>query len=282
MHTVATKSAAAQGNDVAYGCYGWLFYKPELDYVLDTIPASNVDKIAAFSRTLQQHGITLFVVPLPNKIEVYPDKFSIIPAPEPEQKQRNSFFHALDSAGVNIIDVLPEMKKARHTCRVFDPYETHWTPDGIEAAADVIAKRIDTALSSRNIMRNTHYTVCDTILSTWGDLLNKLKGDNPPTLYYLHVNRVKCPDGELFTDDKQSKVMILGDSFVDRCRWWNSNLGAQIAHRISYPTRTYCSLMANYAGPAMYDHLPRIFPQKGIVIWAFTSRVLRNELKNKL
>ena len=69
--------------------------------------------------------------------------------------------------------------------------------------------------------------------------------------------------------------MILGDSFVDRARWWSAHLGAQLARRINHPTRTYCSLLANTDGPCMYQHMPALFPKKGIVIWAFCSRVLR-------
>ena len=111
-----------------------------------------------------------------------------------------------------------------------------------------------------------------------GDVLGKFIGVEKSSWYPVLVHEVFDSLGQPFEDDRKSRVMVLGDSFVDRGSWWHAHLGAHLARSIGYPTRTLFSLQANYRGPCMYDLKPRSFPRRGIVIWAFTSRILRTRL----
>jgi hypothetical protein len=122
------------------------------------------------------------------------------------------------------------------------------------------------------------YGVRDTVLRAYGDLQERLRPQGPLVACALHVRQVLCADGSLFHDDAKSEVMILGDSFVDQCRTWDSSLGAQLARYIGRPTHTYFSLLSNTEGPCMYSRKPAAFPKGGIVIWAFSSRVLRSRM----
>jgi hypothetical protein len=265
-------------NKVITGREGWLFWQPELEYVIDPLPPDNVKSIVEFDSTLRTHGMALFVVPIPNKIDIYPEKLTLLPAPHPVKKARLELIRQLELAGVRVIDLVPAFEAAKKRCRVFDAFETHWTAAGIEVAAGVIAQRIDSALRSRGISQSEVYSVCDTVLYTHGDLLDKIHGDEKYTWYPFQVKRVLCADGSLFGDDRKSEILILGDSFVDHGRWWNANLSAQLSRLLRHPCRTYFSLLANTEGPCMYQHKPSVFPENGIVIWAFTSRVLQYHL----
>jgi hypothetical protein len=265
---------------VSSGRGGWLFFQPELEYMDDSLQSVNIQSIAAFNDTLAKIGISLFAVPIPNKIEIYPDKFSFIPAPHPVKKGRDEFIRNLENAGVRVIDLVPAFQQARDSCDVFRRFETHWTPRGIEIAARLIAQRIDSAISAHGLARDARCIIRDTVIHEYGDLYLKkrLKWWYKPDT--IPVNQVLYPDGTAFEDDKQSKLLILGDSYVDYDRWWKTKLGAQIARFTKVPTRTYFTIMANWNGPCMYQHKPSAFPRNGIVVWAFTSRVLRTAMCN--
>jgi hypothetical protein len=272
---VMLKNRFCMHKQIVAGWSGWLFFEPELTYVTNPLPPENVQRIIAFDRILRQQGITLFVVPIPNKIDVYPEKFTLLPAPHPVKKERTEMLKQLENAGVRVVDIVPAFEREKAFNQLFDPYETHWTALGIEIAAQTIAQRMDSALSARSLSRDTRYGASDTILQTRGDLLEKLHENRPTTWYPFPVKRVLNPDGSPYTDDRASEILILGDSFVNHGKWWNAHLGAQLARLLGHPTRTYFSLLANTEGPCMYKIQPGVFPHNGIVIWAFTSRVLQ-------
>jgi len=263
---------------IVKGWSGWLFFEPELTYVTGELPRENARRIVEFDRMLREQGMILYVAPIPNKIDIYPEKFTVLPVPYPVKKEKADFVRLLESQGVRVVDLEPAFKKAKAFGQLFDPYETHWTALGIEVAARVIAGRLDSVLAAKGVSRNIRYTGRDTILKTSGDLFDKLNGNRFSTWYPFPVTRVLRPDDSLFVDERNADIMILGDSFVNHGKWWNAHLGAQIARFLGCPTRTYFSLLANTEGPRMYRLKPSVFPRSGIVIWAFSSRVLQYQL----
>lgn|GEM_PF-1252891 len=276
---VAFKSAHDAYNKVVPGKDGWLFLQPELDYVVHPLPRDNIRLIAAFSRTLAEHGMTLYVAPLPNKIDVYPERLTSMTAPHPVSKCREEFLADLRRVGVRVIDVLPALVNAKATRPVFDPYESHWTSGGIVAAAEIIAQTIAPDLTTLRVSHNVRYTVHDTVLTGCADLPARFKDAGKAFWYLTPVKQVWNPDGHLYADDNKSEILILGDSFVDHGRWWSAHLGAQIARLIGHPTRTYSSILANTEGPSLYNRLPSLFPKNGVVIWAFASRILQYRMR---
>jgi hypothetical protein len=280
-HVVSFKIAHKARHKVVPGTNGWLFLQPELEYVVHPLPKDNIRLIAAFSRILAGHGMTLYVAPLPNKIDVYPESLTLFAASNPVSRGRSELLEGLRQAGVRVIDVLPAMVNEKASRPVFDPYESHWTSEGIVAAAGAIAHAIDSGLTAHGVSRTTRYTVRDTVLQGCADLPERYKGDGAPFWYPTPVKQVLDTGGNFYTDDKTSDILILGDSFVDHGRSWGMHLGAQLARFIGHPTRTYCSLLANTEGPSMYNRVKSIFPENGIVIWAFASRVLQYHMCTK-
>ncbi len=280
-YAVLLKNEYTVKNKVIKGQDGWLFFEPDLDYILDTLPGANVQSICEFNQLLRKRGISLYVLPIPSKIEIYPEKFVPLPALYPVKAERDTLIGELRSAGVRVIDVVPEFIDKKDTCRIFDANDSHWTPEGIELAAQIIAEQIDSSLQSLRIpKRKTRYVLRDTTFLARGDILGRYTGKERLAWYPIEVRQVLDQGGHYYRDDKKSRIMILGDSFVDRGSWWNAHLGAHLARIIGYPTKTYFSLRANTNGPCMYAAKPGAFPKNGIVIWAFTSRVLRNHLCN--
>jgi hypothetical protein len=277
---VSVRTAIGMKNKIVAGKDGWLFYEPELTYATRPLPAENVERIAFFDRTLREHGMILFVVPIPNKIDIYPEKFTDIPAPSPVKAARREIVSGLEKAGVRVIDLVPPFMEAKKNgTPVFDAFESHWTALGMEVAGRCIAGRVAPAAFALRGGPPVLYGVNDTILKGRGDLLGRICGNERWTWYPLPVRRVLCPDGSLYSDDRTSKIMVLGDSYVNHGKWWNAHLGAQIARFLGTPTRTYFSLLANTEGPCMYRLKPRMFPGSGgVVIWAFSSRVLQYHL----
>jgi hypothetical protein len=266
-------------NKVVAGNNGWLFYEPELTYIQKPLPRENIESIITFDRTLKEHGIALFVVPVPNKIDIYPERFSAFPASHQVKPERRELLQELEKAGVRVVDLVPAFTEAKAAgCQVFHPFESHWTSLGMEIAGRAIAERVVPLLAEYDVGPNVSYSADDTVLKGKGDLIERVCKDERQIWYSLPVHRVVCPDGSLYADDKTSKILILGDSFVNHGKWWNAHIGAQIARFLGKPTRTYFSLLANTEGPCMYRLKPKVFPERGIVIWIFTSRVLQYKL----
>jgi hypothetical protein len=276
---VMSRYLFASKNRVVTGRDGWLFYTPELAYVLRSIPKSNFEHILGFDAAMRRLGTTLVVVPVPNKIDVYADRLTRVKPPFPVKKSRADLIDRLRKAGVCVVDLVPEYKRIRDSRPMFDPFQTHWTSDGIDVAARTVASAIDSIMAAKGIVRTTQYQVRDSEVMTFGDLRNRLcKNPKNSPVYAALVHRVYCADSTPYHDEKASRILVLGDSFTDHFRWWNAHFSAQLSRYIDTPVRTWCSLLANTDGPCMYDRRPGAFPHNGVVIWVFTSRVLRHEL----
>jgi hypothetical protein len=117
---VSIRSCIGMKNKVVAGNNGWLFYEPELTYIQKPLPRENIESIITFDRTLKEHGIALFVVPVPNKIDIYPERFSAFPASHQVKPERRELLQELEKAGVRVVDLVPaftEAKAARYFTR---------------------------------------------------------------------------------------------------------------------------------------------------------------------
>jgi hypothetical protein len=277
---VSLRTKIGMKNKIVAGNDGWLFYEPELTYIVQPLPHENVARIVKFDRTLREHGLSLFVVPVPNKIDIYPEKFTSFPASHPVKIARSEMLRELEKAGVRVIDLVPAFEEAKtRATMVFDQFESHWTALGMEVAGKTIAQQVRSLLDSLHIEHRVFYTANDTVLKAKSDLIGRICDNEKRQWYSLPVKQVFCADGSLYTDDRKSNILILGDSYVNHGKWWNAHVGAQIARHLGSPTRTYFSLLANTEGPCMYSLKPKMFPaDNGVVIWIFSSRVLQYHL----
>ena len=140
-----------ENSSVVEGIDGWLFLKEELAHIGlgrfwggDTGP---LPAILAYNKQLAERGITLYLMPVPPKGLVYPDKLGFEMAGDVSAEQSvmyEEFFTLLRDGGVEVIDLLPFLIASRKRNDVYCRTDTHFSPEGInlfaEAAAEVIKR----------------------------------------------------------------------------------------------------------------------------------------------
>ncbi|MFT7670815.1 MAG: hypothetical protein ACI8X5_003528 [Planctomycetota bacterium] len=113
----------------------------------DQLPAL----LCAYSKALKEMGVELLVVPIPLRLQVYPEHLTGVPA----QKDFAGYdagmaptLQFLAESGVEVLDLLPVFAAQRyseskeHDARLYFDFDVHWTPRGCLLAAEEIARRI--------------------------------------------------------------------------------------------------------------------------------------------
>lgn len=156
------------GSKAVTGRDGWLFYRPDLRYlVAPDLPeaadagsrwAPPADRsthqdsvrhaILRFHGQLQQRGIRLVVVPVPGKPGIYPDQVTrrLAGASATVTSPTERLIEKLRNDGVAVVDLFAAFRQARSEDKVTGPLylntDTHWTPRGADLAARVVAERL--------------------------------------------------------------------------------------------------------------------------------------------
>ncbi len=151
------------GNEQVYlGRDGWLFYRPDVDYVTGPgflapaqmrqrrhaarIQPDPVRAIVQFRDQLAARGIELLVLPVPTKASIEGDKLSARARPN-EALQNGSFAEfqsRLAAAGVRVFDPAPlfmQRKAKAPNESLYLRTDTHWRPEAMELVAHELAAR---------------------------------------------------------------------------------------------------------------------------------------------
>jgi alginate O-acetyltransferase complex protein AlgJ len=300
FHAAVRKKLASQPRSVKAlaGADGFLFYRTSLESLVGgAIEAQPVGKnplpvIVEFKKELEAHGVDFLFVPVPSKVEVFPDELD--PAfkslsghvVHPALRQ---FLLSLAEQGVEVVDLLTPLLAARAAGDAADQeplyqrQDTHWTDRGLRLAADVLRARIQQYPWYAELARHAqHYSVRDSTFTRFGDLHARLpealkKKYRPETLRAQQVLRA---DGSFYDDDPDSPITVLGDSFAgvyELTDAEHAGLSAHVARGISYPV----DLVMSYGGgPNVRNKLLRrgtaALDQKKLVIWVMAARDLYN------
>ncbi|HEY2139512.1 MAG TPA: hypothetical protein VGH00_05490, partial [Chthoniobacterales bacterium] len=188
------------GNEQVYlGRNGWLFYRPDVDYItgprfLDSkivthrahaagVQPNPLNAIISFRDQLAGRGIDLIVVPIPIKPGIEADKLAGTPR-EKQPLQNPSFaeFKArLEKAGVRIFDVeslLSERRTILGEAPLYLKTDTHWRPETMEFVAEKLAEFVEPSSHSRNPMPLAEQTV-----EGGGDIARMLKVSEEQRVY---------------------------------------------------------------------------------------------------
>jgi hypothetical protein len=277
------------------GGKNFLFYRNELDFVVGgdltkQAPGKNpLPVITEFKDTLAEHGVDFLFVPVPNKVEVYPDRF------EPKYADLAGQVVApfgrkmlvdLGAAKVETIDLLPPFLVARAADAkapelLFQAQDTHWGYRGLELAARLVAERIKKYPWYAELARHPQrFTTRDAPFSRHGDLVSRLPPGQRKRIQpeKLLGHQVVGPGGELYSDDADSPIVVLGDSFtgvyeLTECE--HGGVSAHIAEQIGYPV----DLVMSYGGgPNVRKTLLRRgvddLDHRKLVVWMMTARDL--------
>lgn len=285
-------------NKIVMGRDDWLFYKPDVDYLLASreeylaahnAPAKAVTAIVDFRDQLLRHGIQLLVVPVPGKASVYPDRLTQR-ASEWDGSLRSPTLNVIDKLrenNVETIDLFAVFQSARETDnpnsdnRIYLAQDTHWSPRGVRLAAKIISNHIDRLnwIPAGDI--EYHHNPVE-ILRT-GDIVQMM----PLPILQPHypAEQLQCKqvirttESLLYQDDPNASVLLLGDSFsriYQTDRPHSAGLIAQLAYELKMPL----SSIVNDGGSStlvrqQLARQPELLKHKKLVIWQFIERDIR-------
>ena len=278
---------------------GWFYYTPGARYLVEpfyrelTTPPEHdpVEVIEDLSRQLARRGIELWVVPVPGKASVHPERLRRGVSPDPALGHTRLVLDALAKRGVRTVDLLRVFVdvRRRHPERVlYMRADTHWTGEGARLAARAVAARIKT-LSWYGRPDRPRYTRRRVTVTRPGDVPRMTQIPGHERLFA--AERVPCyrvffasgeQKGEPYEEPDEpaaSRVLVLGDSFSrvfehdePESAGWISNL----AYELQQPV----SAIVNDGGAStlVRQELARdlsVLEGKKLVIWAFVERDIR-------
>lgn len=301
------------------GADGWLFYNQDVDYLVDppytderfykgtfdTLVAgkrvnlrSPLVAMEDFRARLAARGIKLLLVPIPGKPSIYPDK--LYPGFRGEALSPTlSLLEDLKRRGFETADLFTPLLRAKADGR-FQLYlkrDTHWTPQGLEIAADVLAARIkqlvpgldpeeglgSDAATGSGAARGPRFALKDTTVKRWGDIAEMTKVPERKSIWEeeaVEAHQVEDLAAQKpYRDDPDSPVLWLGDSFSRIYQTdapGSAGVIAQVAYRLNRPLAS----IVNDGGAStvvrqQLARRPELLKGKKLVVWTFVERDLR-------
>jgi hypothetical protein len=294
---------------------GWLFYNQDVDYLLqpaytnerfykgtfDTlIDGKRVNlrnplvAMGDFRDRLKARGIDLLLVPIPGKPSIYPEKLWHGFAGQPASPTLG-LLADLRRRGFNVADLYTPMLKAKSSgkAQLYLKRDTHWTPQGMEVAAEALASRIkemipdpdtsDTLGPSDSAVAKPRYMVKDTVVERWGDIAEMTKVPRRRAIWSeepVTAERVSdAQTGAPYKDDPASSILWLGDSF-SRIYQTDAPGSAGIIAHVAYLLNRPLASIVNDGGAStvVRQQLSRrgdLLKNKKLVVWTFVERDLR-------
>jgi SGNH hydrolase-like domain, acetyltransferase AlgX len=292
--------AMPPGSKALAGKDGFLFYKNSLEYVaggdLEAQPKGKnpLPIIVEFKRELDKLGVDFLFVPVPTKLEVYPEELGPDFQGQTGQVVNpyfRKFMASLAKEGIELIDLLPAFLAQRvvsaNSQPLFQYQDTHWTDRGLRLAAELLSSRIKAYPWYTELSKHRQpFSLRETSFTRFGDLQSRLpeaeqKKYSPETLLAHQVLRA---DEQPYDDDPDSPIVLLGDSFsgvYELTDPEHAGVSAHVARGISYPL----DLVMSYGGgPNVRQKLLRrgeaALGTKKLVIWLMTARDLFNYWEN--
>ncbi|THF68051.1 hypothetical protein E7T06_18200 [Deinococcus sp. Arct2-2] len=193
------------------GKEGWLFTSEEYQTAAgdEAEIAAKVKYVQQVHAELAKDGTRLVVALIPAKTRVYPEQLRVqVPAQQTEGY--GTFRQALMRAGILVPDVWGALKAAKQERPVFLHTDTHWTPEGANAAAQAIALAVQEVASD---LPPAEYTVqIKPATERSGDLLRYVPGPAPDRVRELEYTRTDQGGGGLLGDETLA-VTLVGTSY---------------------------------------------------------------------
>lgn len=296
------------GNERVYpGRAGWLFYRPDVEYLTGPgfLSASQIERriqavpewmappqpdpreaIVAFARDLEPRGIALIVMPTPLKPVVHPEmlapRFSDA-ARAPQNPSYRSFVVDLEANGVLVFDPSDALVNARRADAQYLATDSHWRPESMEAVADSLAAFI-TARVRLPAKADPGYRVERVEVRNRGDIERMLDvpdGDSPFPPEAVWLRRILQADRQPWRSSRDADVLVLGDSFSNiytlESMGWGTSAG--LVEQLSYALGRPIDRLAQndegaFATRAMLQRDPRRLDGKRVVVYQFAMREL--------
>lgn len=192
---------------------GWLFYTPDVEHLVRPIDTASVSCILDMKRQLEERGIRLVLMPTPLKpIHRAHALHRAFPADavltNPDYAE---WLGRLAAAGVTVVDPTTALTGKDAFLRT----DTHWTPQGMKAAAAMLASALQREVE---LTLNAEYRNMDTLVCNRGDIYTMLRlaaeVDWIPE-EEVRVETVLDAAGQFHSRTPQAEVLLLGDSFTN-------------------------------------------------------------------
>ena len=298
------------GNERAYvGRDGWLFYRPDVEYVTGPgfLSATHLKRRAAaaseweqppqadprtaivhFKRQLEARGILLIVVPTPTKPMIHPSQLAAGYGPDDAPLDNASFPLFIDDLrreGVLVFE--PSHAIVAASRELGQPQylltDTHWRPEAMELTARGLLDLLNEHASLPPVPE-PGYRAERGEVRAMGDI--SLMLDLPPwqTLYppeLVLARRVTNLDGAAWRPSRDADVLVLGDSFANiyslASMGWGDSAGLveQLAYLLRRPVdRIVQNDQGSFATRALLNRSPGRLEGKRVVIYQFAAREL--------
>lgn len=214
---------------VVNGLDGWLFFKEDLQHLAagrfwgesaaaasgakDKSIADPLPAIEEYSKLLAERGITLYLMPVPPKALIYPDKLAQTldkNSASEELALYREFYGQLVARGVKVIDLLPKLLENRDKAALYCRTDTHYSGAGLALFAGVAAEEMKKEAWYAGLEKK-NYSKSKLMVTIHGDLNQMAGGTGPEEEMELAVVTGK-DDGKQVESDMKSPVILLGDS----------------------------------------------------------------------
>ena len=298
--TAITVVEASKDSQVISGDEGWLFLKEELQHIAagefwgdNAAQASRTTKkefsdpfpaITDYNKALADKGISLYLMIVPPKALIYAHKLDpALTDTTDEIRTYQEFYKQLETAGVKVIDLLPELQsRAKQHDNLYCRTDTHYSPEGLYLFAREAARKIKQYdwyddYDKRELVRT------EQPINMRGDL-SQMAGGNDTESITLQLITDKAT-GSFLESDEGSPVLLLGDSHT---LVFNSGgdlhaKGAGLFDNLSAELGFAVDLLgvrgsgANPARIRLYQRAKKnaaYLSGKKVVIWCFAAREL--------
>jgi hypothetical protein len=252
-------------------------------------PAKNpLPALVELKRTLDARGIDLIFVPVPTKVELFPDKLDAKNrafAGQVVNPWARKFLLDLSEAGVEALDLWPpflaERKKGETPEPLYQRQDTHWSSRGLRLAARLVAARVRQYPWWNELAAapGVRYQLRDARFSRYGDIHSRLpdrdkRGLKPEE---LTAAQVVAPDGSFFEPDADSPIVVLGDSYTgvyELIDCQHAGVAAHLARELGRPVDL---IMSYGGGPNVRKTLMRLgdnLGKKRLVVYLMSARDL--------
>lgn len=296
------------GNEQVYlGEDGWLFYRPDVDYVTGppflapatirrrtlaaAVQPDPVKAIVAFRDQLAARGIELVLLPVPGKASIEGERLSLKARAEAllANESFTEFQRQLAAAQVRIFDPAPLLMDRKAGSNDLPQYlekDTHWRPEAME----FIAQRLAWLLTSVEPNGATgSLQILPAQIAGRGDIARMLKlspqHQNIDTPQTVPIRQVFDRDNP-WRPSGEAEVLLLGDSFANifslAALGWGESAGLAEHLSAALGGRPLdCILRNSDAAFATREILSRELARgkdrlagKKFVIWEFAAREL--------
>jgi len=299
----ATKYLNLGNEKVFLGRDGWLYYRPDVDYLTAGAfslkptespegsgerQCSPIPALKAFGDDLAKRGINLLVVPVPVKPMIEPEHLSLDSRKVQTLLQNASyasFVEKLRSQGIEVMDLTALLLNRKESTgkAQYLQRDTHWTPDAMEAVADSLAERLR-GLSPADFLSQSNPTGESMSVHQPGDLTGMLDLPKSAPLFpdqEVGILPFRSTDRSHWKPDPSSPVILLGDSFSRIFSAEDLNWGrdAGLAERLSEKLGRNIDVLAVNSGGCSsvrqsLARSPKRLDGKKILLYEFSMRDL--------